>query len=323
MTVFARQLSVAAGREAVVAEDGMQLLPDRIVIAPGRRASDWSTRSAASWSRGCSRPRSPSGCLPSVDPMLASAGAVFGAGALGVVLTGMGRDGAEGARRLVACRRLGPGPGRGQLGGVGHAARGRRGRPGLRGPAARQAGPPRRRAGPRRARASKRQLQPDPRRPARGAYRPATDDEPPLADRNRACRPAARTRHPDARRADHHPGHGPRAEPGHPGGRGAAQQRNLFLPRPRAVRPARQAGAAEARPAARSRPSGCASGRPAARPARKPIRWRCCSPRTRCTGPAGRSTSSAPTSAKRGDRPRARAASTASSRSSAGSASPR
>jgi two-component system chemotaxis response regulator CheB len=41
--------------------------------------------------------------MPSVDPMLASAGTIYGAGALGVVLTGMGRDGVEGASRLVAC----------------------------------------------------------------------------------------------------------------------------------------------------------------------------------------------------------------------------
>ena len=44
--------------------------------------------------------RVPSGCLPSVDPMLSSLAQVHGARALGIILSGMGRDGAEGARIL-------------------------------------------------------------------------------------------------------------------------------------------------------------------------------------------------------------------------------
>ncbi len=100
MTVFARQLSNAAGREAIVAEDGLRLLPDRIVIAPG------DAHLAIHISRGhlvarLLRNRSSSGCMPSVDPMLASAAALLGPQALGVVLTGMGRDGLEGAMALI------------------------------------------------------------------------------------------------------------------------------------------------------------------------------------------------------------------------------
>ena len=100
MTVFARQLSVAAGREAVVAEDGTRLIPDRIVVAPGEAHLVVDEVNGMLVAR-LLKAKVASGCLPSVDPMLASAGAVLGAGALGVVLTGMGRDGAEGARRLV------------------------------------------------------------------------------------------------------------------------------------------------------------------------------------------------------------------------------
>lgn len=100
MTVLARQLSVAAGREAVVAEDGTRLLPDRIVIAPGEAHLMVDEVGGKLVARLLNAKVS-SGCMPSVDPMLASAGKILGGGALGVVLTGMGRDGTEGAMRLV------------------------------------------------------------------------------------------------------------------------------------------------------------------------------------------------------------------------------
>ena len=101
MAVFARQLGVASRREALVAADGMLLQPDRIMIAPGDAHLTIEPCSGGHMVKLVRGP-APSGCLPSVDPMLASAGAEFGSGALGVVLTGMGRDGTEGAARLVA-----------------------------------------------------------------------------------------------------------------------------------------------------------------------------------------------------------------------------
>ena len=102
MSVFARQLGGVARREALVAEDGMEVAPDRILVAPGDAHLTLEPVRNTAVVR-LTHGRQSSGCLPSVDPMLASVGAIFGSGALGVVLTGMGRDGVEGASRLVAC----------------------------------------------------------------------------------------------------------------------------------------------------------------------------------------------------------------------------
>jgi two-component system chemotaxis response regulator CheB len=99
--VFARQLGAVARRDAVVAEDGMELVPDRILVAPGDAhltLEPGAGRAVVRLTHG----RCSSGCMPSVDPMLASVAAIYGSGALGVVLTGMGRDGVEGAARVVA-----------------------------------------------------------------------------------------------------------------------------------------------------------------------------------------------------------------------------
>jgi len=101
MPVFARQLGIAAKRETLVAEEGMSLLPDRVLIAPGDAhllVRDGPDGPVAHLDRSAS----PSGCMPSLDPMFHSVADIFGARAAGVVLTGMGRDGVQGAGRLVA-----------------------------------------------------------------------------------------------------------------------------------------------------------------------------------------------------------------------------
>lgn len=100
MRYLATQLSVLGGRPCDVAEDRMRIRPGRIVIAPGeahmkvvRTSEGAAIRLSTEWAR--------SGCMPSVDPMFDSLADVFGARALGVVLSGMGRDGCEGAGRLA------------------------------------------------------------------------------------------------------------------------------------------------------------------------------------------------------------------------------
>ncbi|HWJ59670.1 MAG TPA: chemotaxis-specific protein-glutamate methyltransferase CheB [Sphingomicrobium sp.] len=101
MPVFARQLGAIAHREALVAEDGMALRPDRIILAPGDASLTLEPIGRGAVVR-LLEGRSASGCMPSLDPMFASVGAVYGPAALAVVLTGMGRDGVEGSERLVA-----------------------------------------------------------------------------------------------------------------------------------------------------------------------------------------------------------------------------
>ena len=101
MGVFARQLAIAAKREALVAQDGMTLLPDRVIIAPGEAHLTIAGTPDGAVVR-LDRSASYSGCMPSLDPMFQSAAQVFGASAVAVVLTGMGRDGVQGAARLVS-----------------------------------------------------------------------------------------------------------------------------------------------------------------------------------------------------------------------------
>jgi two-component system chemotaxis response regulator CheB len=98
---FARQVESASGRTARIAEDGLELRPEEIVLAPG----DAHIRLEPKGARVIVRlDRSPaqSGCTPSVDVMLDSVAEAYGRAALGIMLSGMGRDGLAGSRELVA-----------------------------------------------------------------------------------------------------------------------------------------------------------------------------------------------------------------------------
>ncbi len=100
MPYFARQLESVSGRAARVVAAGETLAPDLIHVAPGD-AHLCVVRSGAAVRVALERKRAPSGCLPSADPMLTSVAEAYGSGGVGVMLSGMGRDGLIGSRRLV------------------------------------------------------------------------------------------------------------------------------------------------------------------------------------------------------------------------------
>lgn len=100
MSYFAAQLAVLGSRPCEVASDRMRVRPGRIIVAPGD-AHMRVVRMSDGWSVRLSDEKSLSGCMPSVDPMFESIAEAFGKRALAVVLSGMGRDGAEGAKHLV------------------------------------------------------------------------------------------------------------------------------------------------------------------------------------------------------------------------------
>lgn len=100
MPFFARQLAQVSGRSARVVEDGDRLEPDVIHVAPGHAHFGLSTNGGGVRVALDHAP-APSGCRPSVDPMLAAVADAYGRGSLAVMLSGMGRDGLIGSGSLV------------------------------------------------------------------------------------------------------------------------------------------------------------------------------------------------------------------------------
>jgi two-component system chemotaxis response regulator CheB len=102
MEPFVRQLQAASGRTASVAVEGMAIRPRQIVVAPGDAHLTVIAGTGGKPMVHLRNEPTPSGCRPSVDPMLESCARLFGCHAMGIVLSGMGRDGAEGAARIAA-----------------------------------------------------------------------------------------------------------------------------------------------------------------------------------------------------------------------------
>ncbi|WP_267396012.1 chemotaxis-specific protein-glutamate methyltransferase CheB [Sphingomonas sp. GC_Shp_1] len=102
MPYFAAQLAVLGGRPCDVATDRLRIRPGRIIVAPGDAHVRCVRLRDGSASIRLSRESVTSGCLPSVDPMFDSLAEVFGSRVLAIVLSGMGRDGAEGALAVHA-----------------------------------------------------------------------------------------------------------------------------------------------------------------------------------------------------------------------------
>lgn len=101
MSFFAAQIEEMAQRRTEVAREGMRLMRGQILVAPGHGHLGVELVGGTPRVR-ITDERVESGCLPSVDPMLAAVAETFGTGAVGIVLSGMGRDGARGAEKLAA-----------------------------------------------------------------------------------------------------------------------------------------------------------------------------------------------------------------------------
>lgn len=96
---YAQQIASASKRPVHVARAGMRLAANHVYLAPGD-AHLALARVGRHVEIVLDRTPVANGCCPSADPMFAAVADVYGAGAVGVVLSGMGRDGADGAALL-------------------------------------------------------------------------------------------------------------------------------------------------------------------------------------------------------------------------------
>ncbi len=101
--MYAERLNNSCALEVKEAEDGDYVLPGRVLIAPGEFQMEV-VRSAKGYRVKCYKGEKVSGHCPSVDVLFESVAKAAGPNALGIILTGMGSDGAKG---LLSMRKKG------------------------------------------------------------------------------------------------------------------------------------------------------------------------------------------------------------------------
>ena len=98
--ILAEHLARHTGKPTHEAEDGMSAEPGHVYVAPGGRHMRLGGKPEATVIV-VSNEAPENFCRPSVNPLMRSAAQLYGPDVLGVMLTGMGTDGLEGARELV------------------------------------------------------------------------------------------------------------------------------------------------------------------------------------------------------------------------------
>jgi len=96
---FARRLDATSQISVCEATDGQRVLPGHAYIAPGNHHMELA-RSGANYLTRLNDEARVSGHKPSVDVLFRSVAKAAGANAVGAILTGMGRDGAEGLAEM-------------------------------------------------------------------------------------------------------------------------------------------------------------------------------------------------------------------------------
>jgi two-component system, chemotaxis family, protein-glutamate methylesterase/glutaminase len=97
---LAERLSAICGREVREASDGLPVVQDSVFLAPGGRHMELAGMTVSPRIRLTDAPPENS-CRPAADVLFRTAAKIWGSGTLGVVLTGMGRDGLAGSRAVV------------------------------------------------------------------------------------------------------------------------------------------------------------------------------------------------------------------------------